>query len=107
MMLISFILQFHLLRHVTGFHRSHHKYSMILIRDMVKLFPLGDLEPMAGPTRLPHDHTIFVYYCMQFFFNLIFTILSWKINYNFTTTTTTLKAGSLPRLNTGLGLYPT
>ncbi len=24
MMLISFILQFHLLRHVTGFHRSHH-----------------------------------------------------------------------------------
>ncbi len=25
MMLISFILQFHPLRHVTGFHRSHHK----------------------------------------------------------------------------------
>ncbi len=23
---------------------------MILIRGMVKLFPLGDLEPMAGPT---------------------------------------------------------
>ncbi len=32
-----------------------YKYSMI-IRDMVKLFPLGDLEPMAGPTILP-QHT--------------------------------------------------
>ena len=27
MMLISFILPFHFLRHVTGFHRLHHKYS--------------------------------------------------------------------------------
>ncbi len=26
---------------------------MIFIRDMVKLFPLGNLEPMAGPTILP------------------------------------------------------
>ncbi len=30
MMLISFILQFHLLRHVTGFHRSHHKCSVYM-----------------------------------------------------------------------------
>ena len=26
---------------------------MILIRDMVKLFTLGDLKPMAGPAILP------------------------------------------------------
>ena len=26
---------------------------MILIRDTVKLFPLGDLEPVTGPTIIP------------------------------------------------------
>ena len=31
MMLISFILQFHLFRHVTGFHRSHHIFFLNLI----------------------------------------------------------------------------
>ncbi len=61
-MLISFILQFHLLRHVTGFPRSHH----ILIIDLslpfyskqnkklgyAKLFNFSFKCPLCGPNML-------------------------------------------------------
>ena len=38
MMLISFILQFHLLRHVMGFHRSHHILHFISVPKKGALF---------------------------------------------------------------------
>ena len=58
MLLISFILQFHSLRHVTGFLRSHH-ISILANRHgvVMTVLPLVWLGPHPPPRHLVSQNT--------------------------------------------------
>ncbi len=75
MMLIFFVLQFHLLRHVTGFHRSHHtcpKCSVMLCIWIPKLKWI--IHHVNARKKYPHFFHFAGYsiLCLNIFFILFF-----------------------------------